>query len=45
MKIEQYHSVYLECQYIPNVINMDNVDKALLKPEETYNHFIEYLFE
>lgn len=44
-KIEQYHSVCLECQYIPNGINMDNVDKALLKEGEIYSHYIEYLFE
>lgn len=43
--IAQYHSVCLECQYIPNGINMENVNKALLKEGEEYNHYIEYLFE
>lgn len=45
VKIEQYHSVCLECQYIPNGINMDNVDKAILKKGEEYNHYIHYNFE
>lgn len=45
LRICQYHSVCLECQYIPNGINMDNVDKALLKEGEEYSHYIEYLFE
>lgn len=45
IKIEQYHSVCLECQYIPNGINMDNVDKAILKKGEEYNHYIHYNFE
>ena len=44
-KIEQYHSMCLECQFVPNGINMDNVDKALLKPGEEYNHYIKYHFD
>lgn len=44
-KIEQYHSVCLECQFIPNGINMEGVDKALLKPGEEYNHYIKYHFD
>ena len=43
-KIGQYHSICLECQYIPNGINMDNVDKALLKEGEVYSHYIHYHF-
>lgn len=45
IKIEQYHSVCLECQFIPNGINMENVDKALLKEGEVYSHYIHYSFE
>ena len=41
----KYHAIALECQYVPNGINMDNVDKALLKPEETFNEYITYSFE
>ena len=44
-KIEQYHSICLECQFIPNGINMENVDKAILKSGEEYNHFIKYSFD
>ena len=44
-KIGQYHSVCLECQYIPNGINMEKVDKAILKKGETFSHFIEYKFD
>lgn len=44
-KIEQYHSICLECQFVPNGINMENVDKAILKKGEEYNHFIKYSFD
>ena len=44
-KIGQYHSLCLECQFIPNGINMDNVEKALLKDGEIYSHYIQYYFE
>lgn len=44
-KIKQYHSVCLECQYIPNGINMENEDKAILKKGEEYNHYINYSFD
>lgn len=43
--IGQYHSVCLECQYIPNGINMSNVDKAILKKGELYSHYINYHFD
>lgn len=45
VKIDQYHSVCLECQFIPNGINMKNVNKALLKEGEQYSHYIHYHFE
>ncbi len=45
VNIEQYHSICLECQYIPNGINMDNVDKAILRKDEEYNHYIKYSFD
>ena len=45
VKIDQYHSVCLECQYIPNGINMENVDKSILKQGEKYSHYIHYSFE
>ena len=45
VKIEQYHSVCLECRYVPNGINMENVDKALLKEGEEYSHYTHYSFE
>lgn len=43
--IGQYHSVCLECQYIPNGINMNNVEKAILKEGEVYSHYINYQFD
>lgn len=45
VQIEQYHSICLECQFIPNGINMNNMYKAILKKDEEYNHFIKYSFE
>jgi len=44
-KIQKHHSICLECQYVPNGINMEDVDKAILRPGEIYNHFIKYTFE
>lgn len=44
-RIEQYHSICLECQFVPNGINMNDVDKAILKKGEEYNHFIKYSFD
>lgn len=39
------HSAFcLECQYIPNGINMSGVNKAILKKEEMYDEFIEWNF-
>ena len=42
---KKYQAIALECQYIPNGINMENVDKALLKPNEQYKEYISYTFE
>ena len=42
--MKQYHGLCLECQYIPNGVNMDNVDKALFDKDEEYYHFIKYEF-
>ena len=44
-KIEKHHAICLECQFIPNSINMENVDKAILRKDEVYNHYIDYKFE
>lgn len=43
--IRKHHSICLECQFVPNGINMDNVDKALLDENQTYNHYIKYRFD
>ena len=43
--IEKHHSMCLECQYVPNGINMDGVEKAILKAGETYRHYIKYEFD
>lgn len=45
LTISQFYSMCVECQYIPNGINMENVDKAILKKNETYNHYIKYHFD
>lgn len=42
---KKYQAIALECQYIPNGINMDGVNKALLKPEEEFHEYISYSFE
>ena len=44
-KIGQYHSICLECQNIPNGINMENVEKSLLKEGEIYSHYMHYHFD
>ena len=40
----KYHALCLEPQFIPNGINMKDVEDGLLKPEEKYHHFIKYDF-
>lgn len=41
----KYHALCLEPQFIPNGINMDGVNKAILRKGEKYSHFIKYSFE
>ena len=41
----KYHSLCLEPQFIPNGINMDSVNKAILRKGEEYNHYIRYEFK
>ena len=41
----KYHAICLECQFIPNGINMDNVNKAILKKDEKYEQYINYKFD
>ena len=41
----KYHAFCLEPQFIPNGINMEGVEKAILKPGEAYSHYIKYSFE
>ena len=40
---KKYQAVALECQYVPNEINMDST--KTLKPFKEYSEYIEYLFE
>lgn len=46
-KIEniKYHALCLEPQFIPNGINMEGVEKAILKAGEKYSHYIKYSFK
>ena len=44
-KINQHQSICLECQYIPNGINMENVNKAIFKANEIYEEYITYQFD
>lgn len=44
-KLLKYHAITLECQYIPNGINMDNVNKAIYKENEKYSNYISYNFD
>ena len=43
-KIPQYHSTCLECKYIPNSINMENVGQSILRKGEKYSEYIIYSF-
>lgn len=45
MKNIKYHALCLEPQFIPNGINMDGVEKAILKANEVYSHYIKYEFK
>lgn len=44
-KEEKYQAIALECQNIPNEINMPNGSLTTLKPNEEFNEFISYQFE
>lgn len=43
--IQKYHSLCLECQFIPNGVQMEHVDKGILKQNERYHHYIRYQFD
>lgn len=43
--IEQYHSLCLECQYIPNQINMEHGEEAIVQQGQNYHQFIRYEFD
>ena len=40
----KYHALCLEPQFIPNGINMTGVDKAILKANTDYRHYIKFEF-
>ena len=40
----KYHALCLEPQFVPNGINMDGVDKAILKANTDYRHHIKFEF-
>ena len=40
----KYHALCLEPQFVPNGINMEGVDKAILKANTDYNHYIKFEF-
>ena len=42
--MKKYHGLCLECQYVPNGVNMDSVDKALFTENDKYYHYIKYEF-
>lgn len=42
---EKYQAIAIECQYIPNGINMDGVNKAILKANEHYKEYISFTLE
>lgn len=44
-KLLKYHAITLECQHIPNGINMENVEKSLFEANEKYSHYVSYIFE
>ena len=45
MKIRKYHSTCLECQFIPNNINMDSNETSILRKGEKYSQYIIYSFD
>lgn len=40
-----HSSITFECQYEPDGIHHDGLHKAILKKDDTYQHYIEYQFE
>ena len=44
-KLNKYHAITLVCQYVPNGINMENVNNAIFKENEKYSHYISYNFD
>lgn len=44
-KIAKYHAITLECQFIPNGINMNDEDSALFEANNHYNHYVKYHFD
>lgn len=40
----KYHALCLEPQFIPNGINMEGVEKAILRKNDEYNHYIKFEF-
>ena len=44
LKIVKHHAICLECQNIPNGINMDTTEKSLLDKNEKFDKYIEYNF-
>lgn len=40
----KHDGICFECQYVPNGINMEGVEKGLVKANKTSKHFIKYLF-
>ncbi len=43
--IAKHYSLCLECQYIPNGINMENEDSAILKKNTHFNEYIKFIFK
>ena len=43
--ISKHYSLCLECQYIPNGINMENEDSAILKKNTHFNEYIKFRFK
>ena len=42
----KYDAICLECQFVPNGINMNtDEDKAILEPNQQYHHMIRYSFK
>ncbi len=44
-KINKYDAICLEAQYVPNNVNMIDVDKDLLVKNQEYNHTIKFKFK